>query len=89
MGAIIKPEPRLVEVTSVPVIYCDKVGKVTVEGNNVRVTYVEFRTLGAERVMMPVLEMVRPLTSIKTGDLVEMIQRAVGMPVSMNGQAAH
>lgn len=72
-------EPRMVEVTSIPVIYADGVGRVVVEGNNVRVTYIEYRTFGAERVKMPVLEMVRPIASLSpNGDIGKMIAAALG-----------
>jgi hypothetical protein len=60
-----KTEPRLVEVTSIPVIYADRIGRVTVEGSNVRITYIEYRTVGSERVRMPVLEMIRPVAGIR------------------------
>lgn len=79
MGLATKEEPRLVEVTSIPVIYADGIGKVVVEGNNVRITYMEYRTFGNERVKMPVLEMVRPLASIRPGEIMTLVRAFVGM----------
>jgi hypothetical protein len=73
-------EPRFVEVTSIPVVFSDGVGKVVVEGANVRITYIEYRTIGNERVKMPVLEMVRPIAGIKPGAVTEMIRSLLNAP---------
>jgi hypothetical protein len=69
--------PRLVEVTSIPVIFADDIGRVAVEGPNVRITYVEYRTIGSERVRMPVLEMIRPIEGVKVGSVQAMIADAI------------
>ena len=71
-------EARLVEVTSCPVIYCDGLGKVVVEGHNARLTYFEYRTFGNERVKMPVLEIVRPVASCKGNEMMDHMMKAVG-----------
>lgn len=78
MGIITKPEPRLVEVTSLQVIYVDDIGKLVVEGSNARLTYIEYRTFGTERVKMPVLEVVRPFTSCQPDRFSRLIRQAVG-----------
>lgn len=72
-----RTEPRLVEVTSVPVVYSDGVAKVLVEGGNVRITFFEYRTIAGERVKMPILEMVRPVESCR-GHLPALIATAIG-----------
>lgn len=78
MSVVNKIEPRLVEVTSLPVHYADGVGKVTIEGTNARITYFEYRTFGTERVKMPVVEMVRPLASCSPDTLQGLIKQATG-----------
>lgn len=77
LTAAIETEPRLVEANSVPVIYADGPAMVEVEGSNARITFFEYRTLGAERVRLPVLEMIRPVTSCRAGEVMEMIMDAL------------
>lgn len=86
MGIIAKPEPRLVEVTSLPVFYVDGPARVVIEGSNARVTFFEYRTFGSERVKMPVIELVRPLASCGRGVLAALIEKALGHEV---GVVAH
>lgn len=74
--------PRMVEATSTPVVYVDDIGKVEVEGANARVTFVEYRTVGAERLAIPCLQVVRPLTSCDGMRFNRLIQMAIGIPES-------
>lgn len=69
----VKAGPRLIDVTSIPVIFADDIGKVAIEGPNVRITYVEYRRIGNERVRMPVLEMIRPIEGVKAGSVQSLI----------------
>jgi hypothetical protein len=77
MGIIVKAEPRLVEVANIPVIYVDESGRVEVEGNNLRITYIEYRTFGTERVRVPAVEIIRPLVSLRPERLNRMIADAM------------
>lgn len=70
-------KPRLLEDTSVPVIYADDIGRVEVEGSNLRILFVEFRKIAGERVAVPVIEMIRPITSYRVGLLMGMINQAL------------
>lgn len=65
-------EARLIENINVPVIYCDTFASVTIEGENVRIVFVEYRYVAGERVRSPVLEMIRPAKSC-AGMLVHVI----------------
>lgn len=70
-------EPRLVETTSLPIVYCDGIGKVTIESDVARVIYFEYRNFGDERVRLPVLEMIRPLSRMAFGTMKALFRQEI------------
>lgn len=80
---------RLVEITSLPVIYSDGPARVVIEGPIVRVTYFEYRMIAGERVRMPVLEMIRPVSSCVPGLIQAMIQREAAVAEDIGRALQH
>lgn len=66
---------RMIENPGIPVIYSDGVADVEVEGEIVRITYFEYRTCLGKRVKSPVMEMIRPLKTCRTGLIGAMVAR--------------
>ncbi len=65
----------LIEGQNIPVIYTDGPAAVEILGQNVRITYFEYRTIAGERVKSPTLEMIRPLKSCLTGAVRILVER--------------
>lgn len=86
MSGLIREDARLVEVTSLPIIYADGAARVVIEGHNVRVIYFEYRRIGSERLRMPVLEMIRPLALCGIGQLKALVLAHAAVP---DGYANH
>lgn len=72
---------RLIEVDGLPSFYADDVASVLVIGQNVRVTFFEYRLLCGERVRYPVMDMIRPLASVRSGELIRMITESLAPKV--------
>lgn len=66
---------RLIEADQVPVIYADIIGRVTLCAPNVRLVYVEQRFIGEERVLWPVVEIVRPIVGCEQDWLRRAVER--------------
>lgn len=66
---------RLIEAEA-PTIYTDGPAKVEIHGANARITYFEYRDLGDEVVMVPVLVIVMPASVVGSEPVVEMFRQA-------------
>lgn len=60
MGSAELAGPAVVECEPVLMVYADDVSSVEVCGNNIRLTFVQYRTIGGQKVAVPVLELLRP-----------------------------
>jgi hypothetical protein len=70
-------EAELIEMQGVPVIHAHGIAKAEVEGDEVTLTFFRYRTIGGVRVREPVLEMVRPLRSVASDEVRDMIAQAI------------
>lgn len=66
----------LISTLDVPTIYTDGPATAEVHGQNVRVTYYELQDRDGVEVRVPVLIMIRPITSCGTGVLVRLVERS-------------
>lgn len=72
-----KDEAELIEMPGIPSTYADGIARAEIHGSNVTLLYFRYRnTTSGILIREPVFEMVRPVRSVASDELREMIRRA-------------
>lgn len=68
---------RVIDTGPVQVVYADDIASAEIVGQNVRILFVETKTIDGERLWVPSIEMIRPLQSCLRLTLRDLLQSQI------------